>query len=254
MKKYILGLILVSLAPLFGQDKDGGISFEAGVDHVTKYVWRGAPVNITGSSVQPSLDASTVSDGMTMGLNVWASAATSRANSSRGDSYGLEEVDYTAYLSTELDNKMTFDAGVIIYDFPTLGDADTMEIFAGLSKDVEMGLPLNVGMTIYYDLDAADGFYISTSASYEKELDKTFTLGVDVSFGFGDADYNLWYWGTDESDFNDLSVSVGISAPLGENASFGLSWSYSEMIGSDIEDNVGEIENDWMTWSFSYSF
>ena len=74
------------------------------------------------------------------------------------------EVDY--YFGYEGDvpgvDGVSFEAGVINYHFPS-ATCDTTEIYWGFGFD----LPLSPSVTVYHDIDAIDGTYVSFGFAHD---------------------------------------------------------------------------------------
>jgi hypothetical protein len=42
------------------------------------------------------------------------------------------------------------------------------------------------------------------------------SLDVSVSIGWGDSDYNTYYWGASKSEWNDFGISAALPMAMGE--------------------------------------
>ena len=130
-------------------------------------------------------------------------------NGNRGD---FTELDYSLDYSGAVPGieGLGYSIGLIYYDFPGTVVKDTTETYLGFSFD----LALNPSLTLYHDLDEAEGSYISLTFSHS--IEKIAELGVDTpigmelgaSLGWGSGSYNKYYWGTDQSKLNDLTFSA----------------------------------------------
>lgn len=202
---------------------DGGIDFELTSDFFGKYIWRGQ--NLDDDPVfQPGFSASY--KGLT--ASVWGNLELTNINGNSGD---FSELDYSLDYSSTIPGveAIGYSIGVIYYDFPGTTVKDTTEVYLGLGYD---DLPLSPSITVYHDLDEAEGTYVSLGVghSVEKivELGPGVPVGMEIgaSFGWGSGSYNKYYWGTDQARMNDLVLS----------ASFGF-----EVLGLTVTPSVNYV-------------
>lgn len=223
-----LYFLTCGIQAVIGEDK---IDFEITVDYFGKYIWRGQ--NLSDDPVfQPGL--STSYKGLTAAI--WGNLELTNINGNSGD---FSEVDYSLDYSSTIAGMegIGYSVGVIYYDFPGTTVKDTTEIYWGLNFD----LPLSPSVTVYHDVDEAEGSYISLAFghSIEKvaELGPDLPVGMEIgaSLGWGSGSYNKYYWGTDQSKLNDLVFSV--SFPI-EIAAWTVSPSlnYITLLSDDIRD------------------
>ncbi len=184
-----------------------GIDYQLTLDSPGKYIWRGQNLNDDPVFQQ---EFSAGHEGLT--AYIWGNLDLTDINGSKGDysEYDLT-LDYTDKLPwfTGID----YVIGLSYYDFPGTKAPDTAEFFWGLSFD----LPLNPALTFYHDLDEAEGTYVSLGISH---LTKNFAQIADIpvglelgaKIGYASGSYNKFYWGTDQSKFNDLGLTV--AAPM----------------------------------------
>ena len=152
---------------------------------------------------------------------------------------GFSEMDYSLDYSSTFPGieGVGYSVGFIYYDFPGTVTKDTTEVYWGLNFD----LPLSPSITVYHDVDEAEGSYVSLAFghSIEKiaELGPDIPVGMEIgaSLGWGSGSYNKYYWGTEQSKLQDLTVSV--SFPM-EVAGWTLSPSlnYITLVSDDIRD------------------
>jgi len=239
MKKYKILIMIGLIALLFGNraectEKEAGYKFTTGF--FSKYIWRGQNVN-DDPVFQPEITANY--ENFTVGI--WGNLDLTNINDKSGD---FLEIDYYLDYSTDLPGLegIGYSVGFIYYDFPgATADGtrtpDTFEIYWGLNFD----LPLSPSITVYHDVDEADGSYASLSFghSIEKitELTPEIPVGLDIgsSLGWGSGSYNKYYWGTDQTKLNDLVFSV--SFPI-EISGWNLvpSLNYVTLLSDDIRD------------------
>jgi uncharacterized protein (TIGR02001 family) len=200
----VLGLASTTMA-------SGPIEFELTADYFGKYIWRGQ--NLSDDPVlQPGLSASY--GGLTAGI--WANMDTTPINKTSGD---FSEVDYSLGYSGTFPGLegVGYSLGLIYYHFPGTAVKDTTEFYWGFNFD----LPLSPSVTLYHDLDEAEGTYMSFEVGHT--IERAFELAQDVpvavdigaGFGYGSASYNKYYWGENQAKGQDLSLSVGLPFELG---------------------------------------
>jgi hypothetical protein len=208
---------------------DGPLAFELTTDFYGKYIWRGQ--NLSDDPVfQPGLSAAAGP----LTASIWGNMDMTNINGNAGD---FSEVDYSLDYSGSLPDaeSIGYSIGVIYYDFPGTSVPDTTEIYGGLSLDV----PLSPSVTLYRDVDEAEGTYVSLGIghSIEKiaELAPDMPLGMDLgaSLGWGSSSYNKYYWGPDNSELNDLVLSASFPVALGD-LTVSPSLNYVKLVDSDI--------------------
>jgi hypothetical protein len=218
MKKGMLLLSAVLLVTLVsisqGQETKKGkqeIDFEVTADFFSKYILRGQ--NLDDDPVfQSGISASY--KGLT--ALVWGNLELTNINGNSGD---FSEVDYLLGYSGTMPGMegVDYSVGIIYYDFPGTRTKDTTEIYWGLNFD----LPLTPSITVYHDVDEAEGTYISFAVAHsiEKiaELGPDTPIGMEIgaSLGWGSGSYNKYWWGTDQSKLNDLAFSVSFPIEIG---------------------------------------
>lgn len=208
------------------------VSLEITADLFSKYVWRG----------QNLVDDWVFQPGFSIGYAgltgcIWGSLDLTDENGLKGN---FTEIDYSLDYSGSIPgvNVLGYSVGVIYYDFPHTSIDGTTELYWGFSADVL----LSPSVTVYHDVDEADGIYISASIghSIEKvaELGSGSAIGLEVgaSIGWGNGSYNEFYWGTAGSELNDLVLSA--SLPI-EVSSWTItpSVNYVRLLGSDVRNS-----------------
>ena len=207
------------------------IDFEITADYFGKYIWRGQ--NLSDDPVfQPGLSASY--KGLTAAI--WGNLDLTNINGNSGD---FSEVDYSLDYSGAIPGieGVGYSVGVIYYDFPGTMVKDTTEVYWGLNFD----LPLSPSITVYHDVDEAEGSYVSLAFghSIEKiaELGPDLPVGMEIgaSLGWGSGSYNKYYWGTDQSKLNDLAFSVSFPIEIA-GWTVAPSLNYITLLSDDIRD------------------
>lgn len=251
LKKFgLAALVLMAISSGVAiAEETGSIDFEASVDFVSKYIWRGINTN-DDYAFQPNLSASY--SGMTAG--VWGSLDLTDFSGNSGEFTELNYyLDYTAEVPGA--NGINFSVGLINYHFPSAA-GDTTEIYWGLAFD----MPLSPSVTVYHDIGAIDGTYASFAIGHEfgtiAELSESVEVGMDfsASLGLGDADYNTGYWGTEDTALNDLVLSISFPFELG-GFSLAPSLSYISVVDGGLRDADGDSSDYFVTgFSLSKSF
>jgi hypothetical protein len=225
------------------------IDFEITADFFSKYIWRGQNYN-DDPVFQPSISANY--GGLT--AVIWGSFDTTNYTGNSGDFYELDySLDYSAAMPGI--EGVGYSVGVIYYDYPGSTIKDTTELYWGFNFD----LPLSPSITAYHDVDEAEGSYVSLAFghSIEKvvELGPDLPVGMEIgaSLGWGSGSYNKYYWGTDQSKMQDLTLSV--SFPM-EIAGWTLapSLNYITLLSDDIRaTDINRNESDYFFAGISLS-
>ncbi len=233
MKARRFVIVICSLLVFVANDalsKDA-IDFELTADFSGKYIWRGQ--NIVDDPVfQPSVTASYNN----LTATIWGNLELTNINVNSGD---FSEVDYSFDYSSDIPGieGIGYSVGIIYYDFPGTDTKDTTEVYGGLNSD----LPFEPSVTIYHDVDEAEGSYILLAAghSIEKiiEVCPEIPLGLDIgiSLGWGSGSFNKYYWGTDQGKLNDLAFSVSFPFEI-SGWSLAPSLNYVTLLSDDISD------------------
>jgi hypothetical protein len=217
----VLGLHTAGLA-------EGDVTVGVGADFFSKYVWRGQNL-VDGWVFQPSVSAGY--KGLTG--SIWGNLDLTDENDSSGE---FTEVDYSLDYSGSVPgvDVLGYSIGAIYYDFPGSDLSGTTELYWGFSLDV----PASPSITVYHDVDEADGIYASLGISHSIEASEKIPVGIDLgaSLGWGNKKYNEFYWGTSDSELNDLVLSVGFPFEVA-GVSVTPSVSYITLLGSDVKDS-----------------
>lgn len=253
----LLGLV-VPLASSVAQDgpqeehgiggtSENGWSLALDASFNSKYVWRG--MNLVDDPVfQPSLSLSY------RGLNayVWANQEMTDINGNPND---VTEVDFGVEYSWARE-KMSFLVGAVLYDFPNTHVTNTMELYLA----VEYATVLSPTLTIYRDVEEADGTYVALSAGHTFEEvwtpSETACMSVDLaaSVAYGDANHNDFYFGHDSPGFVDATISARLSFTFSEGWSVSPSLNYSVLLDRDNRSGHHKDHNVWAGLSVSFSF
>ncbi len=186
------------------------VGFELTFDYFGKYIWRGQ--NLSDDPVfQPGL--STSYKGLT--ATIWGNMDLRNINGNSGD---FSEMDYSLDYSSTFPGieGVGYSVGAIYYDFPGTITKDTTEVYWGLNFD----LPLSPSITVYHNVDEAEGSYVSLAFGHS--IERIAELGPDIpvameigtSLGWGSGSYSKYYWGTEQSKLQDLAFSVSFPRRL----------------------------------------
>jgi hypothetical protein len=226
----------------------GAIDFEFSADYVSKYIWRGQ--NLVDDPVfQPVLSASY--KGLTAAI--WGNLETTSINNNSGE---FTEWDFSLDHSGELPGieGLGYSIGLINYHFPSVV-GDTTEFYWGLNFDV----PLSPSITLYHDIDEINGTYASFAVSHS--FDKIAELGPDspvgmeiaAALGWGSSGYNEGYWGLDESELNDLTISLYFPVDI-DGWTLVPSLNYITLLSDDIRStDAYDTDSDYFLVSIGLS-
>ena len=226
----IIGLSMLACGPgaVFGESR---VDFEVTADFFSKYIWRGQ--NLDDDPVfQPGISASYGG----LSALIWGNLELTNINGNSGD---FSELDYCIDYSDKLPGFecIGYSVGAAYYSFPGTVIKDTTEIYWGLNFD----LTLSPSITVYHDVDEAEGTYLSFAAGHSIERIAEFgpdmPVGMDIgaSLGWASGSYNKYYWGTDQSKLNDLAFSVSFPIEIG-GWTLAPSLNYVTLVSDDIRD------------------
>jgi len=251
MKQIKFTLVVLCLATLMSNKTlKAGDAVSVGVtaDILSKYVWRG----------QNLVDDWVLQPGASIGYknltaSVWGNLDMTDENYHKCE---FSEVDLALDYSGQVPGAdiLSYSVGVIYYNFPVSGAGeDTWEVYWGFVLDVLA----NPSVTVYHDVDEADGTYVlfGVGHSFENiiELGPGIGLGVDLSagIGWGSGGYNKFYWGIDKSAMNDLVLSAAFPFEVA-GFTVTLSVNYVTLISDEIRSPNAYGSND--TWFAGVGF
>ncbi len=206
----------------------GDVSVGVTADFMSKYVWRGQNL-VDGWVFQPGVSVGY--KGLTG--SIWGNLDLTDKNDRSGE---FTEIDYAIDYSGAVPgiDVLGYSVGAIYYDFPTYDISGTTELYWGFSLDV----PASPSVTVYHDVDEADGIYVSLGVGHSIEATEKIPVGIDLgaTIGWGNKKYNEFYWGTDGAELNDLVLSVGLPFEVA-GVSVTPSVRYIALLGSDVKDS-----------------
>ncbi len=241
--KHLIGAaivaVFVSASTLKAQDE---VAVGATADFFSKYVWRGQNL-VDDWSFQPG--ASVTYGSLT--ASVWANLDLTHENGNKGE---FSEVDLALDYSGQVPGLdiLGYSAGLIHYDFPVPRAADdTLELYWGFSLDV----PASPSVTVYHDVDEAEGTYVSCDIGhsfanlFELGPGTPVALDLGASLGWGSASYNKFYWGPDSDELNDLVFSAALPFEIA-GLTITPSANYATLVSDDIRrtDTYGSDSDD----------
>jgi len=201
MKKIVALLLLCLAAEVLPAVISGQIEL------VSRFVWRGfdlLPDNI--AAVQPGLSIDFGDSGFV--LDVWGSFALA----DRGVRMDTDEIDLTVAYAWTIAPGWEATAGLIGYgygfarDFSIRDDA-SLEVFAAVAGT---GLPLSPTLSVYYDFNLGNGFYVSLGGSHEFELNETVKVELGGLIGFNGGQY------IERSAFSNVDIYMRMGLAVGK--------------------------------------
>jgi hypothetical protein len=187
----------------------GPVEVSADASVMSSYVWRGR-VLTDDPVLQPSLTAGF----MGVSLNIWGNMDLTEYKDRR---YSPSEIDYTLTCSLNLP-LVEVSVGAVVYTYPGVsGEDPTTELILGL----ESSLPGNPSLTVFQDVDKAEGTYILAGASQTVPLGALPGIDVSFSLGWGSAMHNRYIYDIAgmHGAFTDAAVTVGLPLKLSETLS-----------------------------------
>lgn len=211
------------------------VSTAVSMDWVTHYVWRG--MRLTDNPVlQPSV---TVSAGG-LSLNAWGSVDLTDVNEDDGESLHLQEVDYTASYGFSPVEGLDLMAGFIWYTFSGLDS--TGEVFASVGLSA---VPLSPTVSVYYDIDEAEGLYANASVKHAFDITEKLNLTLSGGVGWGDAEYHEFYFGDEaHGSFSELLAKATLNYALTDSLSAYLYGGYTELLDREVDELAKAVYGD----------
>lgn len=250
---FLFALVLLSfIAPRVAAADDKEWSVTVDLTYSSKYIWRGLNFN-DDPVIWPSVTGSWKG----LSLIVWASIETSDYNSYPDNdkpSGDITEIDYTLDYSFAIE-KFSFSVGLALYEYPTTGLNNTIELYAVAGYDTL----LSPKILVYQDLDEAKGTWISLAASHSFDL-YTFdngmnvSLGLSASIGYGTAKDNEYYFGLKESALTDFTLHATLPFQISDNWALTVAFHYSTLLDSDHRKIMEKDDNFWTTISLTATF
>ena len=255
MKKAI-ALLLLSVFAFNAQAEDEK-AWSLSLDQTfsDKYVWRGIQYNEEGVN-QGALDFSyDLGDLGTFGVNVWYNLDLDNENDDPTDidnsgAGNVSEVDYTIYWEKSYGD-FTLGAGHIYYDFSDTDLGSTREFYVSVGYD----MILDPSITVYYDYEDVDGFYVDLAIGHSFDLgvaDATLDLGASIAWA--DDDMSDAYYAREGGGFANYTLSAAVNIPLTENITVTPSIMYYSLLGDANSDSDNEDDDFVFGVNVNFSF
>ena len=217
---------------------------------VTKYIWRGISFN-----QKPVHQASFDFEYGNFGFNIWLNRdLTDEAGETPDFEGSSTEYDFTISYGGKLTKSISYETGLILYQFPENVGGDTDELYYGVSFD---GTPLAPSITLYYDyLDTH--LYISLDAGYGFGV-SGLDASIDFHLGLGSGDFFEAYLADSEAISNgdasagltDFSISFSLAKQVTKALNISTTLTYTGLIADattvTTEDaNADENDNNFV--------
>ena len=217
-------------------------SVELDASFYSKYVFRGAVVS-NNWVMQPSAALSY----RDLTATVWGNLELTNGTlfPGHGDSAGdFTEIDYILDYSWAHDD-LNFSVGVIVYAFPNTSLSTTTELYGAVGIDTL----LSPTLTVYQDIDEADGTYANLSIGHTVEdileLGENVSVSADLAaaVGWGSGNHNAFYYGPDQSGLTDVLLSLGLPIQIGDHVTVTPSLAWSALIDNNIRAAMSDDSN-----------
>lgn len=209
MKKLAYALVLTGLVAMPALAEDSPHSITGNLGFFSDYAFRGVSQTDEDPAIQGGFDYAHASG---FYLGTWGSNVEFGAANMEWDVYG----GYKGQITSDL----AFDVGLLQYFYPDLSDADTLEVYAGVSYKW-FGLKASYSATDYFGAADSDGtVYWDASFSYELPA----AIVLDLHYGFTSGS------GAQE-DYADYKV--GVSKEFG-GFNLGLAYVATDDDGEDL--------------------
>ncbi|MCX5817750.1 MAG: hypothetical protein NTX75_16175 [Proteobacteria bacterium] len=217
---------------------------------LNRYIFRGYEIGKSGLVFQPSLSASYKGFSATFWGNIdtnQRNTTTAAFNAREEGKKGWDETDLTLSYTYTI-QKLSLTGGYIYYNLKYA--EDTEEFFLSLAYDI-LTKPT---LSIYQDVNAYPGTYISLSFAHSLPVYKDVTLDLGASFGYELGQGGFWktyerstggYTGSKYQTLHDGMVKAGFTMPVTKAFSiqpivqyyFPLSGDASRTMGYDTNGN-----------------
>ncbi len=241
-------LCVASLAPvrLYASE----LTVEADLALNSKYLWRGLELN-EDPVFQPEICIGYKG----FSAAVWGNMELTDVyndHGADGDTGDFTELDYIVDYSGSL-SRFNYSVGAIYYDFPHTSFTDTLEIYVALGYDCL----LSPTLTVYRDLRANDGYYVTAGISHDFDLQffLNSTLSTSATVGCANRRMTRYYYGERKTAVTDALVSASLSIPVTKHIAIAPSVHYSALIDGGIRnENLGDKDDNlWCGITVSFS-
>ncbi|MHB1350636.1 MAG: hypothetical protein C4563_01065 [Desulfobulbus sp.] len=225
-------LIFSTHVSAFAEETDAP-SGSMSVSLLSKYVWRGYELSKDSIVVQPSITGSYKG----FGINLWGNLDTDQDEDLFGeDGANWNETDLTLSYGGSA-GMVTYGGGYIYYGLE--GIDDTQEIYGSIGLDTLLAPTL----TVYRDIDAYQGWYVTLAASHSFQLSESISLIAAGQIAYLSADDAETLAEPDDpgssySDFHDGKLSLTLDIPISEDISLAPNISYSFALSDAASDII----------------
>lgn len=252
------GVVIVDEVPMASANE---AEATAEIALMSAYVWRGMVMN-EGVVLQPQFTIAQYG----VSFNVWANYDFSR--NYIGVKNDISEIDLSLAYTLPLDlNDVSFDIGLISYQFPANGSngtnsKSTAELFAAAHWLTFRDYVIP-SATLFGDVKEADGIYVLLDIVAPIEISEYLYAEVGASTGYGNTRYNNYYYDpADVQDmgkgFSDYNIWGTISYELLDNLTASLNLTYTGLYGGAIKNAAKQTyeagEQFWGGVNISYDF
>ncbi|MCF7816902.1 MAG: hypothetical protein K9M54_03370 [Kiritimatiellales bacterium] len=265
MKKFMtIGMMAVLAAGVANAQNDVVIVDQAGGSDasepqitletalVSAYVWRGQVYN-NDFVAQPQLTLSQYG----VSLNVWGNYDLKE--NINGTAGNFSEIDFSLAYTLPIDiNEMSFDVGLINYNFPNSANKSTSELFAS-AKVLSWKDYVIPSVTVFGDIVEVHGTYVLFDVVAPYQVSDYFAVEAGISAGYGNTAYNTAYWtGTADAGWNDYNFYGNASYEIVDGVTVSANLTYTMLEGGDVRDGAkGKYEADNKVWggvNIAYDF
>ncbi|MFT7677784.1 MAG: hypothetical protein ACI8QC_001769 [Planctomycetota bacterium] len=245
---------------------------DTGVGVVSQYNFRGLPYDDKGAlQGDVTVAMPTSRENGIVALNIFGNMALSNDNTGgvlgSDNSREFSRTDFTVSYTEPREN-YDLTVGVTHYTFPGAGapmmsmysgysytGASTSQLFASASFDY---LDLSPTIDIFFDFDAAGGFYINTHCSRTYEWRDTTWFEAGANLAFADGGYSEEYYGNDTTTVADLGARGGIVHQYNENTTLSANLNFSTLPDGALSNGLDmaglDTTNVWLGLSAAWAW
>lgn len=218
----MVGLVALTLGslPALAED-ESPVSASGDMAALSQYVWRGYAFSDDSIVFQPS---ATITYGG-FGFNLWGNLDTDY-----GDDADFNETDMTLSYDWSYDT-VSMGLGYIYYG---LEGEDSQELYYTIGFDTIL-VP---SLTIYRDIDAFEGWYISLGIGHSIAVTDDVALDLSGSIGYYDLD------DVDYSELHDASISASMTFAVNDYVSLTPALTYTFGLSSEAKDDIEAVSAD----------
>lgn len=229
------------------------VSFNAGVDLYSHYLWRGIEVNDEPVAQPAGTATFDLEEFGSVSAGVWANYAFSNSRKGDGRTDGFNEVDYTLNYGIDVSD-FSLEVGHIWYTFPRRNGSDgasTREVYGAVAYNNDIVTP---SLAVYYDYADIEGTYAVAALSKDIEINEQLTAGVFASMGAGDDNYNKGYGLTTDSALIDGNIGASLTYAIDDTFTVGATVVWSSVLDDGIRNNVDPVQDrDWLWGGINFA-